>query len=76
LLDEPYSNLDTAGLDVVNSLIAEWVNDGVAALVVLHEVAPAAGILDRTVTIEDGRIAAAPAMHADPAAGIPVAASG
>ena len=76
LLDEPYSNLDTAGLDLVNTLITEWVNDGVAALVVLHEVAPAAGILDRTVTIEDGRIASTPAMHADPTAGIPVTASG
>lgn len=76
LLDEPYSNLDTAGLELVNSLITEWVNDGAAALVVLHEVAPAAGILDRTVTIEDGRIASTLAMHGDPAAGIPVAASG
>jgi heme ABC exporter ATP-binding subunit CcmA len=57
LLDEPYSNLDTAGIDLMNSLISEWANGGVAALVVLHELAPAAGILDRTVTIVDGRIA-------------------
>ena len=57
LLDEPYSNLDTAGIDLMNSLISEWANQGVAALVVLHELAPAAGILDRTVTIVDGRIA-------------------
>lgn len=58
LLDEPYSNLDAAGLDVVNSLIAEWVSDGAAALVVLHELAPAAPVLDRTVTIRNGLIAA------------------
>jgi heme ABC exporter ATP-binding subunit CcmA len=57
LLDEPYSNLDTAGIDLMNSLISEWAGAGVAALVVLHELAPAAGILDRTVTIVEGRIA-------------------
>jgi heme exporter protein A len=56
LLDEPYSNLDTAGIDLMNSIISEWSNEGVAALVVLHELAPAAGILDRAVTIVDGRI--------------------
>jgi heme exporter protein A len=49
LLDEPYANLD-----------AEVVRGGGAALVVLHEIAPAVSILHRTVTIRDGRIAAAP----------------
>ncbi|MEO7085660.1 MAG: heme ABC exporter ATP-binding protein CcmA [Gemmatimonadaceae bacterium] len=57
LLDEPYSNLDTAGIALMNSLISEWAKSGVASLVVLHELAPAAGILDRTVTIVEGRIA-------------------
>lgn len=56
LLDEPYSNLDTDGIALINSLIAEWAGQGVAALVVLHELAPASGLLDRTVTIQQGRI--------------------
>ena len=59
LLDEPYANLDTAGIDIMNSLISEWVDRSVAALIVLHELAPAARILDRTVTIVDGRLAPA-----------------
>lgn len=57
LLDEPYANLDAAGIDIMNSLITEWIDQGVAALIVLHELAPAARILDRTVTIVDGRVA-------------------
>ena len=57
LLDEPYSNLDPAGVALMNSLIGEWVADGAAALVVLHEAAPAADVLDRSLTIVDGRLA-------------------
>ena len=55
LLDEPYSNLDAAGISMMSGLIADAVRGGGAALVVLHELAPAAGILSRTVTIKDGR---------------------
>jgi len=64
LLDEPYSNLDTDGIQLMNSLIEEWRGQGAAALVVLHELAPAARVLGRTVMMRDGRIepdAAAPA---------------
>jgi heme exporter protein A len=59
LLDEPYSNLDTAGIGLMNSLISEWAAQGASALVVLHEIAPATRVLDRTVTIREGRIASA-----------------
>lgn len=59
LLDEPYSNLDTAGIELINSLVSEWADQGTSALVVLHELAPAAGLLHRTVTIREGRIAPA-----------------
>lgn len=55
LLDEPYSNLDAAGIAMMSGLISEAVRAGGAALVVLHELAPAAGILSRTITIKDGR---------------------
>ncbi|HEU4996658.1 MAG TPA: heme ABC exporter ATP-binding protein CcmA [Gemmatimonadaceae bacterium] len=59
LLDEPYSNLDADGVALMNSTIAGIVGSGGAALVALHELAPAREMLDRTLTLSDGRIAAA-----------------
>ena len=56
LLDEPYSNLDTDGIELMNSILDDVVRSGGAALVALHELAPARGILARTVTLVDGRI--------------------
>ena len=64
LLDEPYSNLDTEGVELMNSVIAETVESGGAALVALHELAPAKAVLDRTLTLVEGRIAATQAEHA------------
>jgi heme exporter protein A len=55
LLDEPYSNLDADGIAMMSGIIADAVHADGAALVVLHELAPAAGILSRTVTLRDGR---------------------
>jgi heme ABC exporter ATP-binding subunit CcmA len=55
LLDEPYSNLDADGIVLMSEIISEAVGAGGAAVVVLHELAPAAGILNRTVTLTDGR---------------------
>ena len=57
LLDEPYSNLDSDGVSLVNGIVADVVRSGGAALVVLHELAPAAGLLDRTLVLVEGRIA-------------------
>jgi heme exporter protein A len=57
LLDEPYSNLDAAGIALMNSVITDARRSGGAALLVLHELAPSAGLLDRVETIVDGRIA-------------------
>ena len=57
LLDEPYSNLDVAGVALMNEVITEFTSGEGAALVVLHELAPAAGLLHRTVSIADGRLA-------------------
>jgi heme ABC exporter ATP-binding subunit CcmA len=58
LLDEPYSNLDAEGVELMNSVIAGIVESGGAALVALHELAPAKAMLDRTLTLVEGRIAA------------------
>lgn len=55
LLDEPYANLDTAGITLMNQVIGEAAGRGGAALVVLHELAPAAGVLTRTITLANGK---------------------
>ena len=60
LLDEPYSNLDQSGIELMNAVISEHVDAGGAAIVVVHEIAPAAEVLHRTVTITGGRIAGHP----------------
>lgn len=57
LLDEPYANLDEGGVELMNSVIRGVIGSGGAALLALHELAPARGILDRTLTLSDGRIA-------------------
>jgi heme ABC exporter ATP-binding subunit CcmA len=62
LLDEPYSNLDADGIALMNTVIAERVEAGASALVVIHELGPAAAVLDRTETLIDGRIVAPPPL--------------
>lgn len=57
LLDEPYSNLDEEGVELMNSVIRDVISAGGAALLALHELAPARVILDRTLTLAEGRIA-------------------
>jgi len=73
LLDEPYSNLDAQGIELMNAVVTSCIAAGGAALVVLHELAPAAGILQRTVTIRQGRTeeTEAPRMSAAHTAGAP-----
>ena len=56
LLDEPYANLDAEGIALMNTMIAAVVNSGGAALVALHELAPARAMLDSTCTLVAGRI--------------------
>jgi heme ABC exporter ATP-binding subunit CcmA len=71
LLDEPYSNLDAEGVTLVNDVIREAVSSGGAALIVLHERAPATNLLNRTLTLVSGRIAG-PAGGASPDRAAPV----
>jgi heme ABC exporter ATP-binding subunit CcmA len=56
LLDEPYSNLDEEGVELMNSVIGDIIRSGGAALLALHELAPARAILDRTLTLLEGRV--------------------
>jgi heme exporter protein A len=58
LLDEPYANLDADGVDLMNSMITDVVRGGGAALVALHELAPAKAVLHRNLRLADGRIEA------------------
>lgn len=57
LLDEPYSNLDADGIDVMNALLSSVIRAGGSALVALHELAPSRGLIDRTLMLDNGRIA-------------------
>lgn len=66
LLDEPYSNLDDNGVALMNDVIGQHVQGGGAALLVVHELAPAMRVIDRTVSLVDGRIVAG----ADPGADV------
>jgi heme exporter protein A len=54
LLDEPFAALDSAGRELLRTLIAEWRDDGRAVLVVAHGSGLAA---DRTLTLADGVLA-------------------
>ncbi|HUF29762.1 MAG TPA: heme ABC exporter ATP-binding protein CcmA [Gemmatimonadaceae bacterium] len=65
LLDEPYSNLDSEGVDLMNSIVGDIVRSGGAALVALHELAPARAILNRTLTLVEGRVATAGSGQAE-----------
>ena len=48
----------------MNSVIGDIIAAGGTALIALHELAPARAILDRTVTLVDGRVA--PAHNNEP----------
>jgi heme exporter protein A len=75
LLDEPYSNLDAGGIELMNSIVAGVVGSGGAALVVLHELAPAGAMLARTLTLADGRIETPHAGRAGRAEAAPMSAT-
>jgi heme exporter protein A len=57
LLDEPYSNLDSGGVALMNEVIGEVRGSGGATFMALHELAPAAPVLHRTLALAQGRIA-------------------
>jgi heme exporter protein A len=57
LLDEPYNNLDSAGIALVNDTIRETVARGGAALVVVHDTGSAGSVLKRWFSLTDGRVA-------------------
>ena len=72
LLDEPYANLDADGVDLMNSMITDVVRGGGAALVALHELAPAKAVLHRNLRLVEGRIEAPAASRAGRAQAAPM----
>lgn len=57
LLDEPFSSLDQKGIDVLNEILGGERARGASVLVVTHDVQRIAGLADRAVALEGGRIA-------------------
>lgn len=54
LLDEPFNNFDSAGVELLNEVIEETRRGGGAALVVLHDRRQAERLLDREIVLARG----------------------
>jgi ABC-type multidrug transport system ATPase subunit len=72
LLDEPYNNFDSQGIELVNRVIQDARDRGGSALVVLHDRRQGEGVLDRVIELGRGIVidALASATPRQPAAGI------
>jgi heme exporter protein A len=61
LLDEPYNSFDRAGVALVNEVVREVIGAGAGtAVIVLHDRHSAGGLLDRVLTMHQGRFAEDP----------------
>ena len=58
ILDEPAASLDVKGVAELNKLILEIANDGVAVLIVTHDMGQAVSICHRIGVFADGRLSA------------------
>ncbi|ACV23580.1 Putative HMP/thiamine import ATP-binding protein YkoD [Slackia heliotrinireducens] len=56
VLDEPSSNLDTAGIDDLRSVLALWKSKGKTIVVAEHRLYYLADLADRLVIMKEGRI--------------------
>jgi len=59
IADEPTSQLDLGATIAIATLLRTLVDDGLAALVVVHDLALAAAVANRTVVVSQGRTVAA-----------------
>lgn len=64
LLDEPFSNVDAASLAQMTSLLGKLRDEGKTIIVVTHQPAALAKVVDETVTIVDGKIPQAQTLEA------------
>ncbi len=58
LLDEPTASLDAAHRLAILTLLRKMAGEGVAVLVILHDINEAAFVADRVAILENGRLAA------------------
>lgn len=56
LLDEPHTNLDKSGRELMDSLIVRWKKEGVTLLLASHEESIVRPLCDIIMILEDGRI--------------------
>ena len=57
VLDEPISGVDLEHQQILAEVIEQRTDRGLAVIVVLHELGPLGGLIDRTVVLRDGRVA-------------------
>jgi heme exporter protein A len=57
-LDEPYGQLDPAGFELVDRVIADLKGNGATIIVATHQVEHVGTYADRTITLERGRLLA------------------
>jgi zinc transport system ATP-binding protein len=56
ILDEPTAGVDLAHQRILAGLLAGLVRSGTSVLVVLHEVGPLRGLIDRATVLHEGRV--------------------
>ena len=66
IMDEPFAGVDLATQAALADILAGLKTDGITQLVVLHEMAALAGVVDREIVLRDGRVLPPGAPHLDP----------
>lgn len=56
ILDEPLAGVDLPSQEVFADVLADLKEQGATVLIVLHEIGPLAGLIDRAVVLERGRV--------------------
>jgi zinc transport system ATP-binding protein len=56
VLDEPTAGVDREHQQVLATVLAELVQGGTSVLVVLHDLGPLGGLIDRAVVLREGRV--------------------
>lgn len=56
VLDEPFAGIDLASQESLAELFGSFIEQGIAILVVLHEMGPMEPVIHRTVVLDHGRV--------------------
>ncbi|MDX1675725.1 MAG: heme ABC exporter ATP-binding protein CcmA [Longimicrobiales bacterium] len=60
LLDEPYASFDADGIELVNEMVRATADAGGITLVATHDPERSAAVVDRVVTLQEGRVVPTP----------------